>query len=414
MTNDPEKTNSSTVGPIGLFLRGLAMGAADVVPGVSGGTIAFITGIYSQFINALRSVSPLFLLRLGTGRIGDAKREFRAIHWQILLPVGAGVALAILLLSKTILELMDDKPGATYALFFGLILASAWLPFKRMNQPGAMHLGIALITAIGAWLVVGLQPDGIQVRVIEGQNPQTAEAVTVFYGGKIRQAADLDAIKSARDAHAQPDSAIAVFDPKGVLKRNGISVNTGDHVFTDKSKLKAWIETKPSLLILGEHRVPLGLIFLYGLIAISAMVLPGLSGSFLLLFLGVYHSVFTAIHQCKDHLLALIGKAPNPITALNAGTPMADFVFLGVFGLGVLLGLVTFSRVVAILFEKAHDATMAGLIGLMIGALHLPGAQVLTEVNQGQTKWAIVLIVGLVGASVVLGLNALDNRRTHT
>jgi len=414
MSNTPEEENRSQVGPLGLFLRGLAMGAADVVPGVSGGTIAFITGIYAQFINALRSLSPAFLLRLATGRFGDAKIAFKAIHWQVLVPVGAGVVLTVLLLSKTILGLMDDRPGATYALFFGLILASAWLPFKRMRQPSLLHFGIALITAVGAWLVVGLQPDGIQVRVLDGQGIQKESPVTVFYGGKIRQIADLNAIRAARDTHAQKGSAIAVFDPKGVLKRNAVTLHEQDRVFSDKVALKTWIETKPDLLVLGEHRVPAGLIFLYGLIAISAMVLPGLSGSFLLLFLGVYHSVFTAIHQCKDHVLTLVGKAPNPVTALNAGSPMADFIFLGMFGLGVLAGLVTFSRVVALLFEKAHDATMAGLTGLMIGALHLPGAQVVTAVDQGFTGWTVVSIVALVGATVVLGLNALDNRRSDT
>ena len=140
------------------------------------------------------------------------------------------------------------------------------------------------------------------------------------------------------------------------------------------------------------------------------MVLPGLSGSFLLLFLGVYHSVFGAIHQCKDHVLSMIGRTPSPIAALTQGDPVADFVFLGAFGIGVLLGLVTFSRVVAYLFERAHDATMALLIGLMIGALRLPALKINTELVDGTTDWTVITVVALVGAAVVLGLNALDQR----
>ena len=158
--NSGEKQTSMA----GLFFRGLAMGAADVVPGVSGGTIAFITGIYAQFINALKSLSPAILVTLARGDLKGVLADIKAIHWRVLIPVGAGVFVAVLALSKLILGLMDDEPGPTYSLFFGLILASVWLPFKRMKAANLSHAVIALIGALLAWFFVGLQPEGIELH----------------------------------------------------------------------------------------------------------------------------------------------------------------------------------------------------------------------------------------------------------
>ena len=98
------------------------MGAADVVPGVSGGTIAFITGIYPRFIDALRSLHPRFLGLAVKGQFPEAWAALMAMHWGLLIPLGLGVAVAIVTLSKLITGLMFDAPGPTYAFFFGLIL----------------------------------------------------------------------------------------------------------------------------------------------------------------------------------------------------------------------------------------------------------------------------------------------------
>ncbi len=390
----------------GLFIRGLAMGAADVVPGVSGGTIAFITGIYERFINALTSLSPAFIKSLLTGDVSQSWTELKSIHWRLLVPLGLGVAVAVITLSKVITGLMVDSPGPTYAFFFGLILASIYLPFARMHTRQAAQFAMLAAAAVFAWLVVGLQPDGLEVQVAK----QDANPAAVFYAGKIRQGADVDAMARFRDASAQ-GAPLAVFDPKGVLAKEGYALKKGDQLYTDKAALYAWLETQPALVVLKETRAPLWWIFFCGLIAISAMVLPGLSGSFLLLFLGQYHAVFSGLHQCIGHALGWLGRDPNPMVALTQHAWMSDFLFVGIFGLGVLLGLATFSRIVRWLFESAHDLTLAALAGLMLGALRLPGDMILSEVNRGHAAWGPVVSIAVLGAVLVGVLSYIDQRR---
>lgn len=390
----------------GLFVRGLAMGAADVVPGVSGGTIAFITGIYARFINALRSLSLAFVAPLARGRLKEAIAKLREMHWAVLISVGLGVMVAVVAFSKVITGLMVDQPAPTYAFFFGLILASAYIPLARVSKR-TLNGGLALIVAaVTAWFFVGLQADGIQVQVAR----QDTGATTVFYAGKLRSAADLQTITAARDADA-PGLGIALFDEKGILAKAGIEPPADVRVIGEKAEIKAWLETSPALVVLEEKRASLFFIFLCGLLAISAMVLPGVSGSFLLLFLGQYHAVFTGIHQCIGHVLGFLGKEPSPMSALTAHNWLTDFVFVGLFGIGVLIGLATFSRVVSWLFERYEDVTLFALTGLMLGALRLPGEVVLDETGGGGAGWGVVIGIGLVGAIIVAGLAVVDRRR---
>lgn len=393
---------------VGLFGRGLLMGAADVVPGVSGGTIAFITGIYELFINALRSLSPAFLAPLVRGRFGESWQRFRAMHWPVLVPVLAGIAVAIVGLSKLITGLMIDHPAPTYALFFGLILASAWIPLSRVQSRNLAGYLMLAATAVGAWLIVGLQPDGIALSVAR----QDAAPAAVIYPGKLRQPADLEAVRALRDV-AAPGVAAVVFDEKGVLAKAGVTPGADTRVFTDKGELLKWLGTGPALVVLEEQRAPLWWIFLCGVIAISAMVLPGLSGSFLLLFLGQYHAVFTALHQTVGHLLGALGRPMDPVSGLTAHAWLADVAFFGTFLVGVVIGMLAFSRVVAWLFERAHDLTMMALTGLMLGALRLPGEIVLRETGAGRASWAVVIAVAVAAGFAVLALDAVDRRRNR-
>lgn len=393
----------------GFFARGFLMGAADVVPGVSGGTIAFITGIYEHFINALRSISPAFLGPLFKGRVGDAWAAFKAMHWAVLVPVLGGIVVAVLALSKLITGLMVDHPAPTYALFFGLILASAWIPLTRVrtrNLAGALALAGA---AAGAWAIVGMQPDGIALSVARSDDGATA----AIYPGKLRHPNDLDAVRAIRDT-AAPGQTAVVFDEKGILAKNGVEVGADVKVFTDKAALIAWVEQGPKLVVLEEQRAPLWWIFLCGVIAISAMVLPGLSGSFLLLFLGQYHAVFTALHQTVGHLLGFVGRPMDPLSGLTAHTWLADVAFFSTFLVGVALGMLAFSRVVGWLFERAHDLTMMALTGLMLGALRLPGEVVMVEAGAGRASWAVVIGVAVAAGVVVIALDRVDRRRNAT
>lgn len=387
----------------GLFVRGLAMGAADVVPGVSGGTIAFITGIYERFVDALRSISVRPITRLVRNGPRAGRDALLEIHWPTLLPIGLGIVTAILALSKLILGLMETRPGPTYALFFGLIAASAYTPIARIKKINAPHVGAIALAAIGAFMLVGMTPSGSSYQV----TAQPDGATHALALEKVRSEADF-----ARMDHAMPDNTVhAFFDPKGVA--NADPTDGHDRVvLTTDQELATFVQTHPTLTLVEAIPPALPYVFLCGVIAISAMILPGLSGSFLLLMLGVYASVFGALHRAVDHLT--FWSEPDALTALSARASWADFALGVCFLVGVVIGLGTFSRVVAWLFERAHDVTMAALTGLMIGALRLPYARIVADPASanGASYWATVVIAGVVGAAIVLGLHVVE-RRMH-
>ncbi|GAB4522597.1 MAG: hypothetical protein Tsb0013_25180 [Phycisphaerales bacterium] len=383
----------------GLFVRGLAMGAADVVPGVSGGTIAFITGIYERFVDALKSLSVRPLVEFARGRVGPTADALRAIDWATLLPLGLGIVTAILALSGLILGLMESSPGPTYALFFGLIAASAWLPIARMRRFGVPHGVAILLASVGAFLIVGLTSDPPPME--RTASPDGASHALVL--GKVRAETDAELI-----GLTQPDETLVLFDPKQIIEEapeRTLLLRTDD-------ELEAFVGLHDRLAVIEPGDTALPYILLCGVIAISAMILPGLSGSFLLLLLGVYHVVFGALHRVVDHLKELLGRQPDALTALSARTTADDALLVAVFLVGVVIGLGLFSRVVSWLFHHYHDVTMAALTGLMIGALRLPVAQVMGDpdrVNAGR-YWPVVVIVALLGAGVVLGLHYAERK----
>ena len=156
-------------------------------------------------------------------------------------------------------------------------------------------------------------------RSIAAGKSKVATPSAMIYTGKLRHPSDLAAINALKNRERAESKGIAIFDPKGIIEKNELEIGSNDRVFVSKDELKKWVVNNPDVVVLVENRVAPVTVLFYGLIAISAMVLPGLSGSFLLLFLGVYHSVFGAIHQCKDHVLSMIGRTPSPIAALTQG-----------------------------------------------------------------------------------------------
>jgi len=391
----------------GLYARGVAMGAADIVPGVSGGTIALVTGIYERFVGALGSLSPAFLGRLARGDVKDGVREFRAMHWGVLVPLFLGILTAVALMSRLITGLMEDRPGATYAFFFGLILASAWAPFARMRRRTLAHALAAVIAAGTAWGIVGLRPSGLDVEA----RPAGGETAVWFYPGKLREPGDLERVVEAARA-ADTGARVVVFDPKGI--EAGGELPVGVRRLSSEEELEAWsagaAERGAAVGVVDTRRAELWWIFCCGAISISAMILPGLSGSFLMLLLGPYYAVLSAISRMPEHARALLGGSGDGVM-LMGHTFAGDTVFLGVFGCGVVLGLGVFSRVVKWLFARAHDVTMAALTGLMLGALRLPGERVLESAGgAGGESWGLVIVVGAVGAALVIGLSAFDAR----
>lgn len=235
---------------IGLVLRGCCMGAADIVPGVSGGTMAFILGIYEELVDSIRSIArPIFLRPLLRGNINSA---YRAIHGSFLLAVGAGILLAIITLSHGLEYLLHEHPLFIWSFFFGLVLASVAIVAKRITQWTLTLFTASVIGVICAYIIVGLVP------------VQTPEA--------------------------------------------------------------------PWFLILS------------GAIAICAMILPGISGSFLLVILGKYEFVLSAVNE-------------------------RDIVSIGYVGVGAAVGIVLFSQLLSWLLHRYHDLTVAFLTGLMLGSL---------------------------------------------
>lgn len=180
----------------------------------------------------------------------------------------------------------------------------------------------------------------------------------------------------------------------------------------DEDAFTAALVSQPTV-ILAEQRASLGWIFACGVIAISAMILPGLSGAFLMLFLGQYHAMLSAIKGVVDHLIVFMGREPDPLIVAAGESAMGDFLFVGVFQIGVLVGLVLFSRVVGWLLEHRHDVTMAALTGMMLGALRQPASVVLTEGGRATSSgsyWLVVGVVALVGGAIVIGLTIADTR----
>jgi len=232
-----------------VFLKGIAMGAADVVPGVSGGTIAFITGIYSRLLQAIAGIN---LNALKTLREKGAVAAWKQIDGTFLLALGAGILTAILSLAKIIHHLLLTQPVLLWAFFFGLIIASC------------VHIG----RTIGTWRV--------------------QEVIAVVIG----------------------------------------------------TVLAAWI----SMASPTETDPTLPLIFGAGGIAICAMILPGISGSFILLLMGLYAPVIGAIHAF-------------------------DLPLLGTFAAGAGIGLLLFSRVLNWLLHHHERPVLALLTGFMIGSL---------------------------------------------
>jgi putative membrane protein len=233
-----------------LGLRGMGMGAADVIPGVSGGTIAFITGIYEELVHSIKSINARLLRTLFSEGIGPAWKQ---ANGTFLATVLTGVLVSIFSLARLISWLLEHHQMLVWAFFFGLIIGSA------------IHVG----RKITNWSAVTV------IMLVAG----TAIA---YY--------------------------ITIATP---------ATTPGTRWF----------------------------VFVSGAIAISAMILPGISGSFILLLLGQYEFILNAVRDLKADILAI-------------------------FGLGCVVGIIAFSNVISWLFRRYHDATLALLTGFMIGSLN--------------------------------------------
>ena len=233
----------------GISLRGLAMGAADVIPGVSGGTIAFITGIYEELIGSISNINLEALKKLKNEGIASFWKHVNGNFFVALL---LGIAISILSLARLVTHLLVEYPVLLWAFFFGLIIGSAQLILKTVKKWDVKTvIGLIIGTAVAAYI----------------------STIHVVASG-------------------------------------------GD----------SWY------------------IVLSGAIAICAMILPGISGAFILVLLGSYAMVIEGLKNL-------------------------DFVIIGLFCLGCLIGILSFSRLLKYLFDNYKNLVLATLSGFLIGSL---------------------------------------------
>ncbi|PHR14680.1 MAG: DUF368 domain-containing protein [Aequorivita sp.] len=245
-------------------VKGLAMGAADVVPGVSGGTIAFISGIYEELIETIHN------LDLGFFKIWKKEGFLKAWkHYNLgfLLALFSGVLISIISLAKLITWLLEVYPIMVWSFFFGLVIASIVYVGKQITHWRLAVIFAMIVASVGSYLITIADPVG------------------------------------------SPDSS--------------------------------WF------------------LFFAGFIAIIAMILPGISGAFILLLLGAYTTVIGIVTQ--------LGEG---ITTLNSSLFLGAFVKLLIFAVGAVIGLKVFSRALNWMFKHHKNLILAVLTGFMVGALN--------------------------------------------
>ena len=254
---------------IGIAVKGACMGAADVIPGVSGGTIAFIMGIYDRFVGAIASINAEAVKLLLRGRFRDL---WKHIDGGFLLSLVAGIGVSVVSLAGLMQMLLSDFPIQTWAFFFGLIVASS----------------IFILRGISGW--------------------------------------------------AWKEAAFLVF---GIIL--GAVVCTLSPTQTPDAR---WF------------------IFLSGAIAICAMILPGISGSFILLILGKYQYIMGTITALVGNVGALWGSE-----GASAAIFWESLSVIAVFGIGAVVGILGFSKFLHWLLARWHKETLIVLAGFIIGSL---------------------------------------------
>lgn len=247
-----------------ITLKGLAMGAADVVPGVSGGTIAFISGIYQELIDTINKVDFSFF---ASWKKHGFKIAWQQINGSFLLALLSGIFISILTFSKIITHLLATQPIMVWSFFFGLVIASIFFVGKQIDKFSIGSISFFLLGTVLSYYITIAEPV------------------------------------------ASPDSYFYLF--------------------------------------------------LSGFIAIIAMILPGISGAFILLLMGSYAVVIGTINHFREGILSL-----------NFQVIFQAVLKLGTFAIGAILGLKLFSKVLHWMFDNHRNSTLALLTGFMLGSLN--------------------------------------------
>ena len=264
--------------------RGLAMGIADVIPGISGGTIAFVTGIYDRLISSLSLLKFSLIPLVFKGKFKEFSKQ---IDFALFIPLGIGILTSIFFFSKIITSVLISHPSVTYSFFFGLILSSAIVLLHKINRINVENVIFLILGFLFAYSISS-------VHILEITNS-------------------------------------------------------------------------------------LPIIFFSGAIAISAMLLPGISGAFILLLLNQYQFILNSVQDLN--LAVLI-----------------------VFALGAITGLLAFSRFIHYLLTRYKSIALAALVGVMLGALKSPLQQITFGTNTGY-----LVLATLLGVLIVFIVQKFDN-----
>ncbi|MFA5624021.1 MAG: DUF368 domain-containing protein [Bradymonadales bacterium] len=324
-----------------LFFKGMCMGSADVVPGVSGGTVALLLGIYERFIAALRSLDLRWLKPLGNCFLRGFRRDARQLlheslksmdfYW--LLTLFLGIAFAFSVASVFLPLAMERQPEITRAFFFGLVLASISAPYRMISKYGVRELGLTLLFSIIFYGLLGSQfavPLWSYSYVVGGEGELLADILrreSNFYP-PFELCMQPENLALCTAANGGSDFSRATV--------SGLKLAAGSELWLWSPQ--AWY------------------IVICGFIAICAMILPGISGSFLLLVLGLYYFVLSSVKRL--------------VAGLSGGELLAaDILSILLFVGGVILGLVLFSRLLHWLLRRAHDVILSIIMGTMLGSL---------------------------------------------
>lgn len=409
--------------------RGVAMGVADTIPGVSGGTIALLLGIYERFIGATSEIGPALIKAVFTRAFwrrffvglkdpaaleqnpGD-KTDRHASNVLFLLFLVLGIGMAFVVGARFIPDLLTKYPAQMKGFFFGLVLASCVVPYRLIKKVSVTAIVAFAAFTVGTYLFVALPIDQSQqahgtVTVTFAkplESPLTItpwQEQTVFstdrYGGK----------NMKREVRFLPTAQLEVAPGATSVEVPVRAVLAGKVGNIDPKELKlgfglpegATLSASP---LTGGDDPALWYIFIAGVLAISAMVLPGISGSFVLLMLGLYHYIFFNLRL----LLYEFDPAALPIIL--------------VFIASLVIGIATFTRFLKWLFARFHDVTLAALIGIMLGSLRelWPFKQIDAEGVAQNTlpatidgTFAVTLVCVVVGLTLVLGLERLGRTK---
>ncbi len=289
------------------FIRGFVMGSADIVPGVSGGTVALVFGIYRRLVEAIRLGSSALGHFIKLDVAGGVER-LKQVEWIFLISLLAGIGTAVLALSHLIETLLEDNPVEMAGLFMGLVAGSVVIAWGLLQQRDARRALYMAGSAIAFFLLLGLTSGTSEEAVSQLSSP----ALWAFFGA--------------------------------------------------------------------------------GAIAICAMILPGISGSFLLVTMGMYGAVLGAVNE-------------------------RDLVSVGVFLLGCIIGLAVFSQLLHWALDQHYDTVMAVLIGLMLGSLRVlwpwPGGVESTELGAPSDPIVVPILLAVGGFALVIVIELISKRLEH-